>query len=180
MDGQCMLTISWQSSKIGSLCNMNYQKIDFCNMNNGDGLRVVIWVSGCNHHCKGCFNPETWDCECGLPLGVEEINKILHYLRQNWCSGITLTGGDPLFSQNRNDVLALCYILKQNYPEKTIWLYTGYTLDQIKENNDMSKILRFVDVLCDGPFIEEQKSPDKPWVGSENQQVIYLGKDDKL
>lgn len=153
---------------------MNYHKIDFCNMNNGDGLRVVVWLSGCDHHCKGCFNPETWAADSGSLFGMAQIKKITDYLQEDWCSGITLTGGDPLFPANRDEILDLCKMLKKYYPNKTIWLYTGYLIEDLLKEEKTKQILDYIDVLCDGQFVEEQKSPDKHWVGSENQRVINL------
>lgn len=155
---------------------MNYHKIDICNMDNGDGLRVVLWVSGCNHYCPGCFNAETWDVCGGDPFGQEQIELIEYALSQDWCSGLTLTGGDCLFPQNRQCICKLCTNLKLKYPNKTIWLYTGYTYEELLESDDqmVKCILNDIDVLVDGPFIEDLKSPDEHWVGSSNQKIITL------
>lgn len=152
---------------------MNFHKIDTCNMNNGEGIRCVLWVSGCSHHCPNCFNQETWDPKSGKPIDMDAINLIESALSEKWCKGITMTGGDPLFEDNRAEMADLCERLKKTYPNKTIWIYTGYTLEYLRKMNDdnINRILNCIDVLCDGVFIEQLKSPDKPWVGSSNQKV---------
>ena len=147
---------------------MNYIKIDTCNMNNGDGLRCVVWLSGCNHHCKNCFNPETWDENCGDEFGEIQQNVIYETLQQDWCSGITFTGGDPLFPKNIEQLLQLCKNIKKKFPKKTIWVYTGYSYDDVSLLDGFNNI----DVLVDGEFVEELKSPLAKWVGSYNQRVI--------
>lgn len=159
---------------------MNYHKIDNCNMNNGAGIRVVLWVSGCSHHCPGCFNAQTWDEYSGDQFGPEQLAMIKDALKEDWCSGITLSGGDPLFWTNRKDIKLLCKELKEEFPTKTIWLYTGYVYEELIKmatiDTNVSVILKTIDVLCDGRFIEERKSPDKHWVGSDNQRVIDMKK----
>lgn len=147
---------------------MNYIKIDNCNMNNGSGLRCVIWVSGCEHHCKNCFNPETWDANVGSEFGEKEQNMICDTLSQDWCSGITLTGGDPLSLANIWDTMRLIDAVKKAFPNKNIWVYTGSSWDTVKRKPGIENI----DVLVDGEYIDECKSPDKHWVGSSNQNVI--------
>lgn len=147
---------------------MNYQKIDKCNMNNGTGLRVVLWLSGCNHYCNGCFNPETWDSNNGDLFSEEQLNVICDTLKEDWCQGITLTGGDPMYEYNVKDVLTLCKHIKKYFPDKNIWLYTGNTWDEIKH----SELMSYIDVLVDGEYQIENNSPDKHWVGSNNQRVI--------
>lgn len=142
---------------------------------NGEGLRDVYFFSGCNHQCQGCFNKETWDYD--MPNAKEwtddDFEKMIENASKPYISGITLTGGDPLFWKNQSDILKLCKEFKERLPEKTIWLYTGYTFESIMFSSDLKPlILRYIDVLCDGPFIESLKSPNKPWVGSSNQRVI--------
>ena len=151
---------------------MNYQKIDKCNMNNGTGLRVVLWLSGCNHYCKGCFNPETWDSNNGELFSEEQLNIICETLKEDWCQGITLTGGDPMYKYNIKDVLTLCKHIKAHFPQKTIWVYTGSIWDEVKN----SELMRYIDVLVDGEYQIENNSPDKHWVGSANQRVIDVKK----
>lgn len=142
---------------------------------NGTGLREVLFLSGCTHHCPGCFNPETWDpdFEEAHEWTEEDWKELKENISKPYISGVTFSGGDPLFPSNQKGVLDLCKLIKENFPDKTIWLYTGYTYEHIQSGSDLSPfILEYVDVLCDGPFIESQKSPKKPWVGSENQRVI--------
>lgn len=149
---------------------MNYLKIDNCNMNNGDGLRCVVWVTGCEHRCKGCFNPETWDNKNGDKWTALQGSEILTTLVQDWCSGITFTGGDPLHPCNRKEVLDLCDYIKNTF-HKSVWVYTGYKYEEL----DTSQ-LKNIDVLVDGEFIQEQLSPFKHWVGSSNQRIIDVKK----
>ena len=144
-------------------------------MDNGDGLRCVVWLSGCNHFCEGCYNKQTWDACSGEPFGKDQWQFIENSLSQEWNSGITFTGGDPLYPLNRSEVQKLCKKIKSKFPNKTIWLYTGYTIEKLlKENDpDVIEILKYLDVLVDGPFIKSLKSPDKHWVGSSNQIVWH-------
>lgn len=151
---------------------MKYIKIDNCNMNNGPGLRVVLWVSGCSHQCEDCFNPETWDENNGDKWTKKQQQLIIKALSEDWCSGITLTGGDPLYISNRKDIITLCKVIKEIYPEKTIWVYTGYLFDELISE----ECLNYIDVLIDGEFEKENKSPDAHWIGSSNQRVIDVQK----
>lgn len=141
-------------------------------MNNGDGLRCVVWLSGCEHHCKGCFNPETWDKNNGDNFGHKQLMTIYDALSQPWCSGITFTGGDPLHPCNIKNVIALCQDIKAQFPTKNIWLYTGYLFEQVRYDIKNAGI----DVLIDGEFQVENKSPFAHWVGSSNQRVIDVQK----
>lgn len=145
---------------------MNYLKIDNCNMNNGDGLRCVVWVTGCEHKCDGCFNPETWDKNNGDEWKDKQTNQIFNILSQDWCSGVTFTGGDPLHPCNRDKIHELCEYI-HNTMHKSVWIYTGYKYEKLDK-----AYLSNIDVLVDGRFIEEQKSPFAHWVGSSNQRVI--------
>lgn len=154
---------------------MNYLKIDQCNMNNGDGLRCVVWLTGCDHKCYNCFNPETWDKNNGDRFGREQIDLICSTLSQPWCSGLTLTGGDPLYHCNIVEVINLCKFLKAKFPTKNIWVYTGYQY-QDKHLNLHEEILHYIDVLVDGEYVDEKKSPFAKWVGSSNQRVIDVQK----
>lgn len=137
-------------------------------MLNGDGLRVVLWVSGCEHRCKGCQNPITWDINDGVTFDESTEFELLGKLNKNYISGITFSGGDPLHPDNRVKVTELCEKIKKLYPEKTIWLYTGYLWEEIK-NLDL---LKFIDVLVDGPYIEQLHDNRLHWKGSSNQRVI--------
>lgn len=148
---------------------MRYHNITKDDMLNGDGLRVVLWVAGCEHHCKGCQNPCTWDKEGGLPITVSEIEEIEEQLNKPYISGITFSGGDPLATFNREKTIKLMKYFKEEFPNKTIWCYTGYTLEELMEQNvDMT----YIDVLVDGRFVEELKDVTYHWAGSTNQRVI--------
>ena len=149
---------------------MNYHNITKQDMLNGDGIRVVLWVAGCNHHCKNCQNPITWDENGGLLFDESAENELFEALRENYIDGITFSGGDPLFPQNRAEIFRLIKKCKQMYPQKTIWLYTGYLWEEIKD----LKGLEDIDVICEGPFIDELKDNNLHWVGSSNQRVINV------
>ena len=144
-------------------------------MLNGEGVRVVLWVSGCVHACPNCHNQQTWNPNSGIPFDDEAIKEIYAELENPYVDGITFSGGDPLHPLNYNTILWLCTQIKSKYPNKNIWLYTGYSLDTVKLI--YSDILEYVDVLVDGTFIEKLKSPDKHWVGSSNQKINRRGID---
>ncbi len=137
-------------------------------MNNGDGLRVVLWVAGCSHCCKECQNPMTWDPNGGLPFDEAAKKEIFDQLDKSYISGITFSGGDPLHSANRDGVLALAKEIREKYPDKTIWLYTGYSWKDIYEE----EIVNYLDVVVDGEFKIEEKDNTLMWKGSKNQKVI--------
>ena len=151
---------------------MNYHNITKDDMLNGDGRRVVLCVSGCNHHCKGCHNPQTWDQASGIEFDENAKQEIFCELEKDYVSGITFSGGDPLFHNNRQVVENLIEEISTKYPNKTIWLYTGYNFDEIKHLPFISKI----DVICDGKFVLEQRDVNAHWVGSTNQRVIDVKK----
>ena len=141
-------------------------------MNNGDGLRVVLWVSGCEHHCKGCQNPVTWNKDEGIEFGIRERKEIYRELNKKHITGITFSGGDPLFSINKGTVFLLCKDIKEKFHRKTIWIYTGYEWEHIIQDKRMMAIMKYVDVVVDGKFVEELKDINYPWAGSTNQRVI--------
>lgn len=149
---------------------MRYHNILHDDMLNGEGLRTTLFVAGCNHECKDCQNPETWDVHGGIPFDQEAKQEIFEQLSQDYISGLTLSGGDPLMPLNRADILAFCKEVKAKYPNKTIWCYTGYVYEEVEN----LEVLQYIDVLVDGPFVTKRKSPAKPWVGSDNQRVLYL------
>ena len=150
---------------------MNYQKISKYDTANGPGIREVLWVSGCFHHCKGCQNPETWNPESGMPFTEETENEILFDMGAPWRHGITFSGGDPLASDDSRAVITqLSRKLKEKYPDKTIWCYTGHVWDDVKD----LECMQYIDVLVDGPFIEELKNPMLPYCGSSNQRIINV------
>lgn len=147
---------------------MRYHNITKDDMLNGDGLRVVLWVAGCCHGCKGCHNPVTWDIEGGLPFDGEAKAELFAELEKPYISGVTLSGGDPLHPANRDEIGALMGEIKEKFPDKTIWLYTGYEWDEIKGLS----YIGLADVLVDGRFVEALKDEKIFWRGSSNQRVI--------
>lgn len=153
---------------------MNYHNILHDNMLNGDGLRVVLFVSGCEHNCKGCHNPQTHDPSSGIKFTKVEEDEIFEQLSKPYIQGLTLTGGDPLHPCNYKTLLELCKTVKATFPGKNIWLYTGYRIEDIPEK--MRDILHYIDILVDGRFVEELKDVNLPYVGSSNQRIIQLNK----
>jgi len=156
---------------------MNYHNITHDDMNNGEGLRVVLWVAGCDHHCHGCQNPLTWNPDDGLHFLADAMKEIEADLRKDYVAGVTFSGGDPLHPKNVQVVGNLAAWFKEHYPDKTIWLYTGYTWDEIIfDINGKLSIMEYIDVLVDGPFVEALKDVNYPWAGSTNQRVIDVQK----
>ena len=155
---------------------MRFHNITKDDMLNGEGLRVVLWVAGCSHHCKNCHNPITWDCNGGLLFDEDAKQEIFDELDHDYISGITFSGGDPLHIANREEVALLIEEIKEKYPDKNIWVYTGYTLDELVDmgNPEINTILQNIDVLVDGKFVEELKDPKYKWAGSTNQNIIRL------
>lgn len=151
---------------------MRYHNITKDDMLNGDGLRVVLWVAGCSHCCKECHNPLTWDPAGGLPFDEEAKKEIFEQLNKPYISGVTFSGGDPLHAANRLDVRTLMAEIKQKYPDKTIWLYTGDTWENIMHY----AVMQYVDVLVDGEFQIDNKDNKLLWKGSKNQRVIDVQK----
>lgn len=151
---------------------MRYHNITKDDMLNGDGLRVVLWVAGCNHCCKGCQNPITWDPDGGLLFDEAAKQEIYDQLDKSYVSGITFSGGDPLHPSNRFEVREFMAELKQKYPDKTIWMYTGDVWEDICNY----PIMQYVDVLVDGEFVEAQLDVQLLWKGSKNQRVIDVKK----
>jgi len=147
---------------------MRYHNITKDDMLNGDGLRVVLWVAGCNHCCRECHNPVTWDPDGGLLFDAAAREEIFEQLDKSYISGITFSGGDPLHPANRLGVKELMAQIKEKYPNKTIWLYTGDVWENIRNYS----LMRYVDVLVDGEFHVEEKDTKLLWKGSANQRVI--------
>ena len=155
---------------------MRYHNITKEDMLNGDGLRVVLWVSGCTHACEGCQNPVTWDLCGGLPFDETAHEELMEALDRDFISGITFSGGDPLHPQNIPDVTALAKEVKTRFPHQTIWLYTGYLYEDIKD----LEIMNYLDVLIDGPFILKLLDKQLHWKGSSNQRTIDVPKTRQL
>ncbi len=141
-------------------------------MLNGDGLRVVLWVSGCTHQCPECQNPITWDLAGGLPFDEDAENELFDALKPSYVSGITFSGGDPLHPFNQSEITRLAKKFKELEPEKTAWLYTGFSWENIKDLD----IMKYIDVLVDGEFVADLKDNNLHWKGSANQRVIDVQK----
>lgn len=151
---------------------MNYHNITKEDMLNGDGLRAVLWVAGCTHHCLDCKNPETWDLAGGIEFDKAAHDELFEALKPEYITGITFSGGDPMHPFNREEVLALAKEIKETLPNKTTWLYTGFLWEDLKDKIDLSNI----DVLVDGEFKIDLKDTNLKWVGSSNQRVIDVQK----
>ncbi len=147
---------------------MRYHNITKDDMLNGDGLRVVLWVAGCDHCCRGCHNPMTWDANGGIVFDGAAKQELFDQLCQPYIEGITFSGGDPLHPANKADVRELIREVKERYPQKTVWLYTG----DIWENLYRDPAVAQIDVLVDGEFEEDKKDQKLMWKGSGNQRVI--------
>lgn len=137
-------------------------------MLNGDGLRTVLWVAGCTHRCPGCHNPVTWDIDGGIPFDEEAERELFEKLSPDYISGLTFSGGDPLHPKNRGEVTRLAKKFREMFPDKTIWLYTGYRYEEIED----LEIVPLVDIIVDGEFIQAQFDAKLHWKGSANQRVI--------
>lgn len=168
---------------------MNYLKIEHEDVCNGTGLRVVLWLSGCSHHCYNCQNPQTWNSDSGIPFNDSAKQEIFTELSKNYISGITFSGGDPLHKNNLDEVLKLVKEIRISFPKKSIWLYTGYELSEIIKQEQYEKvsgipsvwskrwkIISNIDVLVDGEYIDEQKDLTLKWRGSKNQNCIDVKK----
>ena len=147
---------------------MNYIKIENDNFSNGIGIRVVLWVAGCSRHCKGCQNPQTWDKNSGILFDDDAKKELFEALSKDYISGITFSGGDPLHPSNREEILRLSRKFKELFPNKTAWLYTGYEFEEIKN----LEILKYLDVIVVGPFVDALKDVNYEWAGSTNQRVL--------
>ena len=150
--------------------DMNYCGIKKTDIANGPGVRVSLFVSGCRNHCKGCFQPETWDFGYGESFTKETENELMSALRPSWIQGLSILGGDPMEPENQAALLPFLRRVKAKLPEKDIWLYTGYSFEAVSG----SALLSFVDVVVDGPFVETEKDISLAFRGSRNQRIIYL------
>ena len=154
---------------------MKYAKIKKCDVSNGPGVRVSLFVSGCNRHCEGCFNEEAWDFEYGDEFTNKEIDEIINFLEPSYISGLSILGGEPLELINQKGIIPLLKKVREVYKDKkNIWLYTGYTYEDILKmpNQEIKEILKLIDVLVDGEFKEDLKDPLLYFRGSSNQRII--------
>ena len=149
---------------------MNYCGLNKNDIANGDGVRVSLFVSGCRNHCKGCHNPKAWDFSYGQPFTKETEDEIIEALRPSWIQGISILGGEPCEPENEKALLPLLKKIWWEMPEKDIWLYSGYTYEMLQNE----EILKYVDVLVDGPFLLEQKDISLAFRGSRNQRILRL------
>ena len=155
---------------------MNYTTIYDADTTNGTGVRVVFWTSGCSHHCKECHNPQTWDPENGEKYTKEVEDKIISLLDKPYIRGITLSGGDPLYEGNLKDINSLVKRIKNELPNKDIWIYSGFTWEEIQSDERRREIVNRCDILVDGRFVIEKKNLKLKWRGSSNQNVIDVQK----
>lgn len=151
---------------------MNYHNITKVDMLNGEGIRVVLWVSGCEHNCKNCHNPQTHEHNGGILFDEDARQELFASLDKDYTTGLTLSGGDPLSKLNRKETLPLAMEIKTMYPDKNIWCYTGYKWEEIKDVFG----IQYIDVLVDGKYVEELNNPSPKWCGSSNQRVIDVQK----
>lgn len=156
---------------------MRFHNITHDDMKNGDGLRVVLWLSGCTHHCDGCQNPITWNPDVGVEFDKQAKQEIFNQLDKDYISGITFSGGDPLHDNNILEVKLLINDIKEKYKTKTIWIYTGYTYNDLMcLYPEKYEIVKMCNVLVDGEFIQEMSDVNYHWAGSVNQNVIDIQK----
>ena len=159
---------------------MNYCNIKYCDIANGEGVRTTIFVSGCTNRCKGCFQPETWDFNYGEPFTKDVEDQILKSLEPSYIDGLTLLGGEPFEPQNQAALLPFLKRVKKKYPKKTIWCFTGFVLEEkllspgSKRCEYTDEMLSLIDILVDGPFVEEKKNISLQFRGSENQRIIDM------
>lgn len=157
---------------------MNYATIKNCDIANGPGVRVSLFVSGCTHRCPGCFNQVAWDFDYGEPFTEETVQSILNMLRPNYIRGLTLLGGEPFEPQNQPAIVELLRRIKTELPTKSIWAFSGYLYEDIVSGKlgNTKEYLSYLDVLVDGPFILEKKNLSLRFRGSENQRLIDIPK----
>ena len=159
---------------------MNYADIKKIDVANGEGVRVSLFVSGCNHHCKGCFNQCAWDFNYGKPFTQDTIDSIIESLKPDYIQGLTLLGGEPFEYSNQKGLLPLVRQVREVLPQKDIWCFTGFLFDKdIIENmckrwKETNELLSYIDVLVDGRFVEELKNLNLKFKGSENQRTILV------
>lgn len=161
---------------------MNYATIKKCDVANGPGVRVSLFVSGCSHHCKGCFNQEAWDYNYGNTFTEQTEEEVMEALKPDYIKGLSLLGGEPLDLKNQEGLLPVVKKAKELYPDKPIWCYTGYLFDKqvvgemAKNNQTTNELLKYIDYVVDGQFVEALKNPSLKFRGSANQRIIDVQK----
>lgn len=157
---------------------MNYASILKCDIANGPGFRVSLFVCGCTRKCPGCFNQSAQNPEFGKKFDEKAKKKIFDELSKDYCTGLSLLGGDPMskLSDIRKEIISLCREVKEKFPQKDIWMWSGYDFEELMGDDTAKDVFNYIDVIVDGPFIEEQKDIDLKWKGSSNQRVIDVKK----
>ena len=161
---------------------MNYADIKKIDVANGEGVRVSIFVSGCNHHCKGCFNECAWDFNYGKEFSEKEEQQIIDYMNHDYISGLSLLGGEPLEPRNQEGLLPLVKKVKEKFPNKNIWCYTGFDFEKdvvgkmAKDNETTRELLKYIDVIVDGKFEEDKRDLKLQFRGSSNQKIVDVKK----
>ena len=161
---------------------MHYGEIKNCDIANGEGVRVTLFVSGCTNHCKNCFQPQTWDFEFGQPFTAETEEQLLAMLRPDYINGLTVLGGEPFEPSNQRALLPFLRRVRETYPEKNIWCFSGFTYEELKTEGShprcevTDEMLDQLDVLVDGRFVEELKDISLRFRGSSNQRLIDMKK----
>lgn len=161
---------------------MNYADIKKIDVSNGEGVRVSVFVSGCNHHCKGCFNQCAWDFNYGKKFTEKEEQQIIDYMNHDYISGLSLLGGEPLEPKNQEGLLPLVKKVKEKFPNKDIWCYTGFDFEKdvvgkmAKNNETTRELLKYIDIIVDGKFEEDKKDLKLQFRGSSNQKIIDVKK----
>lgn len=161
---------------------MHYSNIKDCDIANGTGVRITLFVSGCTNHCRNCFQPQTWDFDYGEEFDKAAEDKLIDMLKPDYIQGLTLLGGEPMEPDNQRGLLHFVKRVRETYPGKDIWCFTGFTYEQLKEDGShprcevTDELLDNIDVLVDGRFVEELKSPALQFRGSSNQRLIDMNK----
>ena len=161
---------------------MNYADIKKIDVANGEGVRVSVFVSGCNHHCKGCFNQCAWDFNYGKEFSEKEEQQIIEYMNHDYISGLSLLGGEPLEPKNQEGLLPLVKKVKEQFPDKNIWCYTGFDFEKdvvgkmAKNNETTRELLKYIDVIVDGKFEEDKRDLKLQFRGSSNQKIVDVKK----
>lgn len=159
---------------------MNYADIKQYDISNGPGIRISVFVSGCNHHCKGCFNEETWDFNYGKPFTKETIDTIIEYMKPNFIKGLTILGGEPFEPVNQKGLLPLLRRVREVYPHKDIWCFTGFDFmrdiygTMMKNLEETKEMVSYIDIIVDGKFMEDLKDLSLRFKGSTNQKTILV------
>lgn len=153
---------------------MNYSAIKPCDIANGTGVRVSLFVSGCRRHCPGCFNANTWDFRAGQPLTEGTEEHILRLLAPDYISGLSVLGGEPFEPENRKVIAPFLERVREAFPSKDVWCWTGFTLEQLEADAKCRRMLESIDVLVDGPFVQAERDISLAWRGSRNQRIVNL------